>query len=439
MAGHWGLRAALTVVASLGLAASGQGTSVATTAGIASNQDGTPRVVVAAFDDQSRARIDNLGAGLADKLAARLAVGGVHIVGRSQIESLMQAEALDPTSPEGLACAARDLGADLLVSGVLESVIVDSATLDLGLVQLGSAEAHVAATVELIDAVTGGVVTAAAAEGTAKTSFSLSFDLGNFFAASASCDVCGGGLQSAETAYSHGALVSFGYSNGSLAGWFGLEVYASDGTFLRWLGWRFVPHGGCETWTWNQRDALGSPVPAGIYTARLRDGDVLTAAASFQIRPSLTLVLPSLDQVTTGTSAFDNNVVGKAVDDVVEHLAKSLLASILALRTAEAARASTSASLSGATQLLGQIASVLPDGRVTINLGASSGVSLGDRFEVLSVDNLVFDRDTQSVASYDIVAERGIIEVVDVRERASTGTRLGDFDVLVGDLVRFAP
>ena len=201
----------------------------------------------------------------------------------------MQEEGLDPTSLDDLSLAARQLGVDLLVAGVLESFVVDTTTLDLGLVRLTNAEARVEATAELVDASADAVALTSTASGSGKGSSGLSVSLGSLFSASPSCDVCGGGLRIERTAYVQGELVSFGFLNTSSSGWFGVEVAASDGTFVRWLGWQFVTHDACETWFWNQRDALGSPVGAAIYTVMLRDGDTAIESATVEVRPGMGL------------------------------------------------------------------------------------------------------------------------------------------------------
>jgi hypothetical protein len=387
-------------------------------------------------------RFANLGAGVADKLADRLAASGVRIVARGEIETLMQEEGLDPTSLDDLARAARELGVDLLITGTVEDVVVDAMTLDLGLVRLTSAEARAAATARLIDASADAVVALSSASGSGKGATGLSIYLGSFFSPSPSCDACGGGLVSERAAYAQGELVSFGYVNPSASGWFGLEVYGSDGTFLRWLGWRFVARDACKTWFWDQRDALGSSVGAGIYVARLRDGGAHAETATFQIRPGLSISLPSLDQVTVGTSAFDSDIVGVAIDDVVDQLAASLLPAIMthrSLSVAAALAAEVPAASEGTSSLVGQVASVLPDGRIAVNVGSSNGVAVGDRFEVLAVDHLAFDPETLAVVAYDVLAAKGEIQIVEVRERVSYGVCQSAFEPLVGDLVRFVP
>jgi TolB-like protein len=401
-----------------------------------------PRVAVTEFGDQSRMRLANLGAGVADKLADRLAASGVRIVARGEIETLMQEEGLDPTSLDDLSRAAQELGVDLLITGTVEDVVVDAMTLELGLVRLTSASARTEATARMMDASADAVVAVASASGSGKGTTGLSIYLDGFFSPSPSCDACGGGLVSERAAYAEGELVSFGYVNASASGWFGLEVYGSDGTFLRWLGWHFVVRDACKTWFWDQRNALGSSVGAGIYVARLRNGDARTETVTFQIRPGLSISLPSLDQVTVGTSAFDSDIVGIAIDDVVDQLAASLLPTIMAHRS-PAVAASFAAEVPVASEemssLLGQVASVLPDGRVAVNVGSSNGVVVGDRFEVLAVDHLVFDSETLAVVAYAVLATKGEIRIAEVRERVSYGVCQSPFEPLVGDLIRFVP
>ncbi len=404
--------------------------------------EGTPRVAVTEFDDHSGARLANMGAGVADKLAARLAASGVRIVDRGEIEALMQIQGLNPTSLGDLSHTARQLGVGFLVTGTVENVAVDTATLDLGIVRVTSAEAHATATASLVDAVADEVTAAASASGNGKGTTELSLYLGDLLSPSSSTDACSGGLRSEREAYADGELASFGYSNSSTSGWFGLEVYTSDGTFLRWLGWRFVARDACETWFWDQRDALGAMTGAGLYVARLRDGDIEVDAVAFQIRPGLTLTLPSLDRLTVGSEAFDDDIVGAAVDDMVAQLAAALLPSIFAQEASPAGApfsAAETVRAGEASSLLGQVAGVLPDGRITINVGSSHGVAAGDRFEVLDADDLAFDPETLSVVAYEVLATKGEICIVEVRERASDGVREGDFEPLVGDLVRFLP
>lgn len=404
--------------------------------------EATPRVAVAEFNDRSGARLVNVGAGVADKLADRLAAGGARVVSRGEIEAFLQSQGLDPGSLDDLSRAARQLGVNLVVTGTVEEVVVTTSTLDLGLIHVTRSDAHAEATVSLLDVGMDEVAVQASASGDGKGPTQLSLYLGGLLSPSPSSDSCAGGLRSEREVYAEGELVSFGYANSSTSGWFGLEVCASDGTFLRWLGWRFVPRDGCKTWFWDQRDALGVPAGAGLYVARLRDGSSEGDGVTFQIRPGLVIDLPSLDLLTVGTEAFDDDVVGAAMDDMVAQLAAFLLPSILSPRSspAGALRAAEEAvETSDVRSLLGQIASVLPDGRVAISVGASHGVAAGDRFEVLAADRLAFDPTTQSIVAYDVSATKGHIRIVEVRERASDGICESEFEPLVGDLVRLVP
>jgi hypothetical protein len=87
----------------------------------------------------------------------------------------------------------------------------------------------------------------------------------------------------------------------------------------------------------------------------------------------------------------------------------------------------------------GQIAALLPNGRIAINLGASSGVTVGDRFEVLEVENLVVDPNTSEILDYEIIEVKGEIEVIEARERVSYAVTINDFAPIIGDVVRAVP
>ncbi len=399
-------------------------------------EDAAPRVAVVEFDDRSRARLDNLGVGVSDKLAARLSEGGVRIASRGEMETWMRAAGLALTSQEHLALAARELGVDFVVFGTVDAVDVDAQSLDLGLVRLSGAQAHVSLTAHVVRAdASKASVRSASGSGAGPTSLSVSLGL---FAAPL-CDVCAGGLVADRTTYGEGELVSFGYRGDAAPGWFGLELYAADGAFLRWLGWRFVERDGCETWVWNQRDGPGMPVVPGTYTARLRDDGALLGMATLQIRPSLTWTVPSLEQLTVGTAAFDQDAVGVAINDAVGQLADAILPVVLAPKLSRAAPSAEESEDALPAPPLGQIASILPGGGVTINIGTANGVTTGDRFEVVAVDRLVYDPVSMTIVSYEVIESRGEMEIVEARERASTGICLGLCNPSVGDLVRRIP
>ena len=85
----------------------------------------------------------------------------------------------------------------------------------------------------------------------------------------------------------------------------------------------------------------------------------------------------------------------------------------------------------------GQIAGILPDGRIAINIGASAGVAPGDRFEVIETENLIVDPETLSIISYDAVGVQGEILIVEVRDNVSYAVKIGEFTPAIGDVVRF--
>jgi hypothetical protein len=306
------------------------------------------------------------------------------------------------------------------------------------IVTVRQSEARVSASARLTDSASGAIVSQVAAVGSGAEEGTLSVNLGSLLFGVPARDVCGGGLRLERATVAEDELVSVGYAAEATSQWLGLEVADLDGAFVRWLGWRFVARGDCGTWFWNQRDALGVPVGPGLYTLRLRCADQVLAEATVEIRPSVSLVFPSLDLVTAGTAAFDVGSIGQAVDDAVGQLAASLLP---ALRAAgETARLAPRVGPSGAP--FAQIAEVLPDGRVTLNVGAADGIAVGDRYEVLAVTRLAFDPETLEVLSFDVEAVRCEIEVVEVRERASTAIQHAPSaasEPAVGDLARRLP
>lgn len=394
-----------------------------------------PRVAVTEFVDRSRARVDNLGPGLAAKLADRLVDGGVRVVGLGEIDSFLLEGGLDPASVVDLSFAARQLGADLVVRGVIERLSVNSASLGILFLTLTSSETRVETSAELIDPSIGDVSAAVRAEGVGRDPGRLSIDFGSLAPLDPTGDVCSGGLRVERDVVADGSLVSVGYRNDGDSDWYGLEVTAVDGTFLRWLGWRFIDGGACETWLWNLRDALGLPVPSGVYVIGIRRAEGPVASVTVQVRPTVSLVLPSLDVVTVGTQEFDAGGIGLAVDDAIAKLAAALLPGIFAHGVSRSAAASEGT----AAALLAQVAAVLPDGTLTVNVGGFHGVAVGDRFEILAVDDLVFHPETLEIASYHVTDSKGWAEVVEVRDRASTAVRLGEFEPSVGDLARRVP
>ncbi|MEW5825219.1 MAG: CsgG/HfaB family protein [Candidatus Bipolaricaulota bacterium] len=406
------------------------------TAASAASHPGPLRVVVAEFADESGARVANLGRGVADKFTELLGSQGVCVVARGELEAVLRDLSLGGASVDDLTEAARSLAADLLILGTVTSLNVQEAALDLGILRVGGAQVDVELATRVIDLEGNAAPGGGAAHGRASGAPQIALDLGVLLGRSPAADICGGGFRSEGSAISEGQLLALGYRNSSFSDWLAVEIVRADGTFVRSLGWRFVSSGDCETWLWNQRDALGMPVSPGIYAARLWNGDATLAEVSFQVRPGL-LGTAAADALTVGTDAFEGTLLGGAVNDAVLQLANLFIAAQpLAIEAEALAQEPRTAAAVLAMPLLGQVASVLPDGRVAVNVGSLAGVSVGDAFEILAVEDLVMDPASLQILSYQVVAQRGVIEIVEVRDRASYGTRRGSFAPLPGDVAR---
>ncbi|MEN6370008.1 MAG: CARDB domain-containing protein [Thermotogota bacterium] len=401
------------------------------------------RVAVAEFADRSRAGFVNVGAGVADELAGRLSGSGLVVVKRGELEAILQERSLNPFLPENLILAARELGVDLVIAGAVDSVDVAEITLNLGIVRFSSAAVDVRASAQVVDVQTGVSTSSVSAKGREEGATGVSVDLTGFLALANAYDVCGGGLRSDDAEYSVGETVPIGYANDANGGWFSVEIYTASNEFLGWLGWRFIGTGECGKWFWDQRDALGAQVGPGLYTAKLWNGDSYAAAVGFQIRPGGSASAPPVGEITVGTEAFDRTIAGMAVHQVVDQLAASVLSAVAsnASRTADGGRllgaASAAAEQQPALARSGQVAATLPDGRVAINIGSSSGVAVGDRFEILAVENLVSDPQSLEILGFDVTAKKGEIEIVEVHDRVSYGVRTSDFEPSIGDVARW--
>jgi hypothetical protein len=179
-----------------------------------------------------------------------------------------------------------------------------------------------------------------------------------------------------------------------------------------------------------------------MYTVKLWDGTSYIAQASLLIKPGIGSAIPLVNEITVGSGQFDETIVGKATNAAVNQLVTRLIQgmeevapSLIAARSSAAASASVgAASRPAATE--GEVADVLPDGRVVINVGASRGVSVRDFFQVLTTANVIRNPATGELLAYDVLGVKGEIVIVEVRDRASYWVRTTPFDVRVGDIVR---
>ena len=405
------------------------------------------RVVVAHFQDVSGSGFVNAAEGIALKVSDGLAQAGVRVLGTGELATIMQERGLNPDFHGDVALAAREMGADVIVLGSIDALSLYQSSLDLGFVRFDGAAADVALSARLIDVHSSEILSALTVEGHDEGSTGFSVDVGSILGLSEDLHICNGGLRTQKDWYYTGNTIPIGYLNPSPASWYSLEIHTSGNDFVRWLGWQYVGAGACGTWNWDQRDAYGNQMSPGIYTAKLWEGSSYVAATTIQIRPGFGVSIPLVDEITVGSETFDDTIVGSAVNQAVTQLTTLLLHSLedvagFAMETAPGAPRAFGAVESADEPgplfhpLEGQVAAILPNDRIAINIGAMSGVTKGDFFEVVEAENVVTDPQTLEILSYDIVAFKGEIVIVEVRDRVAYGVRTMEFEPAVGDIVR---
>jgi curli biogenesis system outer membrane secretion channel CsgG len=400
---------------------------------------GSLKVVVAAFEDHTSSGFLNLGAGIADKVSDRLAGSGVRVLQRTDLESIMQQTGLNPGRIEDLAEAGRLVGADALIAGQVTDVHVVESSLQLGFLSFSGADVDIELSANLVDVYSFQTLTSVSGQGHDDGATGFSVDLGGLlsFLSSDTSDICGGGLQTARSWYNAGESVPLAYHNAGTPQWFSIEVVTAVGGFVKWLGWQYIDTDDCGVWYWDQQDAAGTQMSAGVYAAKIWDGTAYVAKVGFQIRPGISLTVPPVTELTVGTSAFEETVVGGALNHAADDLAAGLLNALQDASPAlTSSRTAQSLGASAPQTPEGQVATVLPDGRVAINIGASSGVAVGDVFQVVEISNLVIDPQTLEILSYDTLSIRGTLSITEVRDRVSFGVRQSDFEPVIGDVVR---
>jgi len=402
----------------------------------------TLKVAVARFDDRSTSGFVNVGEGIADALVERLVERGVRVLERSELEAVMQERSLNPFLTQDLAAAGQNLGADLLVVGSVNKVNVQQSSLNLGLFSISSASVEMGVSARLVNVYTTEIEKVVSAEGEEEGTTGFSIGIGKILSRSPldANDVCLGGLRTTMSHYSIGETIHIGYRNPGAAAWYTVEINTIGGQFIKWLDWQYVIPGDCGKWLWDQRDMWNAQMSPGMYVAKLWDGAAYIATVNFQIKLGRGLTLPPLEEITVGTSQFADTIVGKATDSVLNQLVSELLRGMeeVAPRiTITEAALSPEEPIS--LSMEGQIARILPDGRVVINLGTSSGVSKGDFFQTLDTRDLIIDPTTGVILAYDFLNVKGEIVIVEVRDRIAYGVTTTDFVPLVGDVVRLAP
>ena len=397
------------------------------------------KVAVARFDDRSGSALINVGQGIADELVGRLVRSGVHVLERSDLEAVMQERGLNPAIQSDLITAGQLLGADLLIVGSVTKANVQQSAVSLGFFSASSASVNIAMSARIVNVYSSEIVDAVSAEGSASGSTGFSINIGKILAGTqpAGANVCTGGLRSDKPYYYIGETVHFGYKNSGTAGWFGLEIDTIGGAFIKMLDSnQFINSGACGEWFWDQRGPGGVQISPGMYIAKLWNGMSYISTVNFQIRPGTGPVTP-LSQITVGSGQFDETIVGKATNNALDQLVSQLIngmesaaPAVLASRPASGTKAPTVAPREG------QVAAILSDGRIAINIGADAGVHKGDFFQVLDTANLVVDPVTGEILSYDVVGVKGEIVITDVRDRVSYAVRTSDFNPLIGDIAR---
>jgi hypothetical protein len=411
------------------------------------------KVALTRFEDRSGSGLINVGQGVADELITHLVQSGLRVLERSELEAVMQERGLNPAIPQDLVVAGQLLGADIIITGAVTKANVQQSSLNLGFFSASSASVEIAMSARLVSVYTSEILDAVSVEGSASGSTGFSVNFGELISSMqpATANVCSGGFRSNKSSYYIGETVILGYRNpGPSAGWYGVEIDTIGGAFVRTLdGAHFVNSGECGEWFWDQRGSQGAQLAPGLYIAKLWNGTSFIDTTSFQIRPGTGPIAP-LSEITVGSGAFDETIIGKATNNALNTLVSQLISGLEKVAPAVIASRDESLASEGiamrgmAMQGMampsreGQVAAILPDDRIAINIGAEEGIHKGDFFQVLSTANLVVDPSTGEILSYDQLGVKGEIVITEVRQKVSYGVRTSDFDLLIGDIVRLA-
>lgn len=404
------------------------------------------KIAVARFDDRSGSGFINVGQGVADELITRLVNSGMHVLERSELEAVMQERSLNPALTRDLATAGQILGADLLVIGSVTRVDVQETSLSLGFFSVSSASVNVAMTARLVNVYTSEIESAVSSTGKEEGATGFSVNIAKIVSMSqpVSSNVCTGGLRTDKPYYYFGEIVRIGYQG--TPGWYRVEISTAGGTFVRLLDWKFVSAGACGQWSWNQRNMSNMQMGPGTYVARVWYGGSYVVATSFEIRTGTAPIPLPIDEITVGSGQFDETIVGKATSSALNQLVASLIrgteqvaSKVIAARDSVVPPTTTTTEDTTTTEEVsagkGQIAAIFADGRIVISIGATTGVSKGDFFQVLHTQNVITDPSTGEILDYEIIGIKGEIVIVEVRERVSYAIRTTEFVPVVGDMV----
>ncbi|MBN1858485.1 hypothetical protein JW848_04690 [Candidatus Bipolaricaulota bacterium] len=409
------------------------------------------RIAVAPFQDSSGSGFVNITEGVATAVASRLEEIGFRVVRPEEVQRVLQERGLDALSLPGLATASLLLGADLLVLGDVRQFSLSQRAFSLGVLSLSSASAEIGIEARIYSVEDQAILASVEAWQQEDGDTGFSIDLGWLLDWLRSTDnVCGGGLRTDREEYAWGQPVRIGFSNPGPGAWLDVEITSSIGEFVSWRGSEYIGAGECGEWEWDQHGLNGESVVPGVYSVRLRrDGTILDEVRFIIQSDGLSFSIS--EELTIGTEAFRNTLMGRAFSRGLNDLSAGLTESIkmaaedvdriaaTAFR-AEASASSVSREFSGTGMVLqqGRVAQLLPGGEIAINIGANRGVGVGDVFEVLEASNLIIDPATGDVLAFDEVDVKGEIVIYDVRYLASYAQSLSSFDIgiEIGDVVR---
>ncbi len=411
------------------------------------SEEGPLVLAVARFDDRSNSGLANVGEGVADLLLERLLNAGYRVVERQEIESIVLEQGLNPLLAGDVAQAAALVGADLLLIGSVTKVDIRESSFSLGFITVSGATVDVSLSLRAVSAYTSEILGATSVQAQAEGQTGFSLNIGQLMTtlAAQQTDVCGGGFRTNKSSYVQGEIVNFGHSP-TPAGNYSVAVYnASNNLVWSDTFWNGTP-GSCITRSWNQTNVFtANPVPPGNYTAYLctfPPPPPFFGPPPNQVAPprsfSITAGTPPawMSEITVGTQAFNETIVGQAVDAALDKLmdeTTTMLEQVEAQVLAQRTQGQVEDTQDG---LEGRVVDVFADGTVVLDIGSEHGVETYDVFEVFDAIE-VRDPDTDELIQVIPASDqpKGEIIVARVERLVSLATKIGQaFEVAVGDI-----
>lgn len=396
-------------------------------------------LAVARFDDRSGSGLANVGDGVADLLVERLVNAGYRVVERQEIDSILAERGLNPLITGDLAEAARLVGADLLLIGSATKVDIQESTIGLGFLTFSGATVTVDLSIRAVDVYTTEIVGASSVEAQAEGQTGFSLNIGQLLGTLSSwrANVCTGGFLSDKASYVQGEIVNFGYKDPAPSHTYRVMVKDSLGTLIwvsPWAG--SSPASPCVTFSWDQKDTFGNPVPPGSYAADLWLG-VSSLVATHPFTVTAGTPPAWMSEITVGTEQFMGTVVGQAVDKALDELLTKIGEMIGRVEAQVLAERAQAGEPGPSGVLKARVVDVWADGTIVIDIGNEDGVS---RYEIFEVYAAVEVRDPATGELIEVIpateAPKGEMIVTRVEERVSLGNAIGaDFLVSIGDLV----